>query len=192
MNTTLDFDKQAVILQLVLKLREHDNWCGKTVVQKAAYFVDILSGHRLGFDFVLYKHGPYSFDLADTMGVMNSLEYIKFEVAHPQYGPRIKPLDDARDILLKKYGALAEKLEREIDFVTNKLADCGIAAVERLSTALYFTRQERVEGTEAKILKIREVKPHISEAEAANAVTQVDKILEEWAAISQPKEAQAA
>jgi len=192
MNTTLAFDKQAAILRLILQLRENGNWCGKTVVQKAAYFVEILSGHRFGFDFVLYKHGPYSFDLADTMGVMNSLEYIKFEVSHPQYGPRIKPLDDAPDILLKKYGGLAEQLEREINFVANKLADCGIAAVERLSTALFFTRQEPIQGTESRILKIREVKPHISEVDAANAVAQVDKILEEWSAISQPKEHQAA
>ena len=83
-------------------------------------------------------------------------------------------------MLRSQFGALAEKLKPEITFVVEKLAPYGVATLERLGTALYFTSQERIESQEERSRKIHEVKPHITESLAVDAVKAVDGMLSEW------------
>ena len=66
-----DNDRSAILLDLAAQLREHGSWTGETHVQKAAYFVQELLGVPSGFRFVLYRHGPFSFDLRASL---NKLE----------------------------------------------------------------------------------------------------------------------
>lgn len=71
--------RDAVILSLIENLRAKGSWCGETHIQKATYFVQELLRVPLEFEFVLYKHGPYSFDLSDELtaqcGQMRSSNY---------------------------------------------------------------------------------------------------------------------
>ena len=57
--------RDAVLLSLVGEMINKGSWCGETHIQKAAYFLQVLLEVPLEFDFILYKHGPFSFDLSD-------------------------------------------------------------------------------------------------------------------------------
>jgi len=81
-------------------------------------------------------------------------------------------------------------LKPTVDFVVSKLADFGVATLERLATALYFTKLEPIADLEERARKIHEVKPHISKHAALDAVKRVEDILAEWKVKSaQPVEA---
>src|SRR6516225_10114425 len=82
----------AVLTRLIEQLRARGSWCGETHVQKATLFLQDLMCVPLGFDFILYKHGPFSFDLRDELTSLRADGLIKLE---PQwgYGPRIATTD---------------------------------------------------------------------------------------------------
>jgi hypothetical protein len=175
-----DLGKQAFVMELVEGLRKTGNWCGETHVQKTIFFTQLLSDQPPPFKFVLYKHGPFSFDLSETLSVMGALRYLEDEVPDPRYGPRLKPNSDAITLLRQKFGTLAVNRKAEIEFVVEKLSNYGVAMLERLGTALYFTKQEPIQESLLRAQKINEVKPHISQIEALKAIETVDSILSEW------------
>jgi len=51
--------KAALITRLLQNLRSKHSWCGETHIQKAAFFAQELMEVPLGFEFILYKHGPF-------------------------------------------------------------------------------------------------------------------------------------
>src|SRR5712691_6659948 len=84
--------RAALLTRLIEQLRQSGSWCGETHVQKATLFLQQLMRVPLGFDFILYKHGPFSFDLRDELTSLRADELVKLE---PQqgYGPRIVTTD---------------------------------------------------------------------------------------------------
>ena len=80
--------RAALITKLVDRLREENSWCGETHVQKAVYFLQTLFNAPTDFEFILYKHGPFSFDLRDELTSLRADEVLALEVQLP-YGPRI-------------------------------------------------------------------------------------------------------
>ena len=59
--------KAAILTELADQLRREGSWCGHTHMQKATYFLQDLLEVPTGYEFILYKHGPYSFDLSEEM-----------------------------------------------------------------------------------------------------------------------------
>ncbi len=59
--------RAAVLLTLLDALKQRGSWCGETHLQKSVYILQELFGVQLGFTFVLYRHGPYSFDLSQAV-----------------------------------------------------------------------------------------------------------------------------
>jgi len=173
-------ENQAVIYDLIGSLRAKQNWCGETHIQKTIFFLEELGNHPLGYDFILYKHGPYSFELNEDLAGMGALKFIDQEIVNPNYGPRIKQNSEVGLMLQNQFGQKLQKLKPSIDYLASKLSDYGVATLERLATALYFTKCEPVSGIEGRAQKIHEVKPHISVTLALDAVKRVDSILVEW------------
>jgi hypothetical protein len=134
----------------------------------------------LGYPFILYKRGPYSFELSEDLSAMGAFRFIEDEIAHPAYGPRLKPKSDVAKMLRKDFGELTENLKGAMDYVVDKLAGYGVVTLERLATALYFTKQKRIEDEQERATKIHKVKPHIPQARALEAVRAVEEILAEW------------
>jgi uncharacterized protein YwgA len=89
----MDRLRRAVVLtRLIQRLREHRSWCGETHVQKSTFFLQKVVGVPLQFEFILYKHGPFSFDLRDELTGLRADELIRLEPQWP-YGPQIAPTD---------------------------------------------------------------------------------------------------
>jgi hypothetical protein len=52
----------ALAVELAKQLRAEGSWCGETHLQKATFIIQDMTKANLGYKFVLYKHGPYSFE----------------------------------------------------------------------------------------------------------------------------------
>ncbi len=179
MNTE-SLQRQTVLYDLINALRAKDNWCGETHIQKTVYFLEQLTRGGLGYEFILYKHGPYSFTLSEELAGMGAMRFVDEVITHPHYGPRLKTNPEVESMLHRDFGEKSKRLKHALNFAVAKLSDYGVATLERLATALYFTKQEPVEGVEERARKINEVKPHISIVLALDAAKTVDKIFAEW------------
>lgn len=164
----------ALITKLVEQLREQGSWCGETHIQKTTYFLQNLLDVPLGFDFILYKHGPFSFGLRDELTALRADGLLTLE-HDDRYSPRIASTERGRSIRDRFPNTLA-KYEGSISFVAKKLGAKGVVQLERLGTALYVKLQEDCAPGE-QVARIKDLKPHIAAPEARQAVKEVDRII---------------
>jgi len=171
--------RATVLLSLVENLIDRGSWCGETHIQKATYFLQRLLDVPLKYQFILYKHGPFSFDLGDEILALQADTIFQM---HPQpypYGPSIIP-GEGSEWLKSNYPKTLKKYLEKVKYVADKLGHKGVTDLERLATALYV----RLEGDASDDLnvmaaRINELKPHIPINEAQAALTFADRILEE-------------
>lgn len=161
----------ARVLTMVKRLRDNQSWSGETHLQKAMFFLDRETGGSTNFDFVLYKHGPYSFDLHDTLATLSALCLIENQPV-PPYGPRIN-LTESGERFLKQHDDVGVEELRRIDSVAGWFGNKGVAELERLATALWV--QDRGTGKDEICLaeEIHKIKPHISNEDALAALREV-------------------
>ncbi len=170
--------RAAVILALVEELRARESWCAETNVQKACYFLQEMTGVPLGLEFVLYKYGPYSFELTDELTAMRADSLLSLRVRDPRYGPCYVP-GELADSLLKRYPKTVGKYANEVEFVAQRLGSKVVADLERVATALYVRKEMGSAAAKVRATKITELKPHVSLADAQAAVKEVDQMFAE-------------
>src|SRR5260370_41172711 len=85
--------RAAIVTQLVTKLRAAGSWCGETHIQKAVYLMQDLLDVPMEYQFILYKHGPFSFDLSDELTSFRGDELLELKPQAPPYGPRFEVTD---------------------------------------------------------------------------------------------------
>jgi len=172
----------TIILTLADALRARGSWCGETHLQKSVYFVKELSNVPLEFDFILYKHGPFSFDLRDELTAMRADGLLNLHVQPYPYGASLIPTESSKKITAK-YLRTVSNFQDRIEFVADRLGNKGVAQLEQLATALYVTKKEATAtksiGDRAK--RLHELKPHVSMEDARVAVEDVDQIIAEAA-----------
>ena len=174
--------RAAVISRLVERLRERDSWCGETHVQKAAYFLQELLGVPLNCDFVLYKHGPFSFDLRDELTSLRADSILALELQHP-YGPRIAPTAQGEYIQRSCSKTLA-KYDHRIAFVAEKMGSKNVVDLERLATALFVTQKAAGDATvDDRAAELTRLKAHIRRQYAVAAIRELDEIVEDMAGV---------
>lgn len=167
----------ALLTRLIERLRERENWCGETHIQKTTFFVQELMGVPMGFEFVLYKHGAFSFDLRDELSGMRADGLIRFDLQRP--GPRIAPTE-RKEYIQRFYTKTLGKYEDRMCFVVNWLGAKKAAELERLSTALLVTRKVGDGASAAdRAERIATLKPHIPHDLALAAVAEVDRVVGE-------------
>ena len=171
--------RAAVVTRLVDRLREEGSWCGETHVQKAVYFLQALSDVPTEFDFILYKHGPFSFDLRDELTSLRADELLALEVALP-YGPRIITTDTGKNIQEARSKTI-ERWQDSIEFVARKLGGKDVVELEQLATALFVTKNTDIEApVEERAKEVTRLKAHIQIDTATNAIIELDAIVDEW------------
>jgi uncharacterized protein YwgA len=116
----LHFRKHAFILAVVDGLHRHGSWTGKTHVQKTLSLLRDAGVIDVPFAFVLYKHGPYSFEVEAELEQMQSYGALKVEPNPQGYGVVLHPDEQAHFVRQKV--PLSEKELRAIDDV------CAFAA----------------------------------------------------------------
>lgn len=151
-------EKRALVLSLIRKLIELDSWCGETHIQKSLYFLQALVKVPVGYNYILYKHGPYSFDLHRELMEMRANRYLDLVPRKP-YGPSIRPGHFAK--MLERNSEVAARYAKHVEFVAEHLASKTVRDLEALSTALYVMRERSSSDAEA-VKMIMRLKPHIT------------------------------
>lgn len=172
-----EIKQQAVLLALLEAMREHGSWRGETHLQKCTFFLQEGLSVPLDFDFVLYKHGPFSFDLHELLGEMRAKLLVKLSPQYP-YGPSLEP-GPSSNTLKTGFPRTIALYSSQINFVAERIAPRSVVDLERVGTALYVTRQNPSSSPSERARLVTELKPHISDVLALSAVHEVDKLLTE-------------
>ncbi|OPX87101.1 MAG: hypothetical protein A4E53_02631 [Pelotomaculum sp. PtaB.Bin104] len=173
-----DARRQAVVLSLIEKMDLYGSWCGETHIQKSLYFLQEMLGVPTKYDFILYKHGPFSFDLRDELSVMRANMIIEIQSKPYPYGSSHYP-GEAAERIKELYPKTTKEYERQIDFIARRLALLRVAELERLATALYVKLEKADDQTVQTLARrIHELKPHVSIEDARQAVEEVQSL---WA-----------
>lgn len=157
--------RAAVLIDVAQQLLNRGSWCGETHLQKATYLLQDICGVGTQFDFILYKHGPFSFDLRDCITELVADGLVDSVVRHPSYGPTIVPTTDASQFITR-FPKTLSKYSRQIEFVANAVRDKGVSELERLATAVFVAQKRPKASVKEKIAELVELKPHISYEQA--------------------------
>ena len=163
--------KWSILTHLVEQMRQSGSWSGETHVQKAVFFLQELTEVNLGFEFMLYKHGPFSFDLTDELGMLKSARVLDPEPQAP-YGPRLKPL--------KRFDDLSEGERDRIRFVASALGERGVGSLEQIGTALLVRAEGIPRPTEQESARLLELKPHLTQEQADEAFRELNLIIQRF------------
>jgi uncharacterized protein YwgA len=172
--------RAAVLLSLIEKLKEKGSWCGETHIQKGTYLLQEMLGVPLEMEFVLYKHGPYSFDLNEQLAWFKADGILEEEVMPYPYGPKIAPGKLAEQIRTK-YPKTRSQYDSQVRFVADHLGDSKVAVLERIATALYVTKENPENDVNSRAQHLTALKPHVSIEDAREAVEQIDMMMSEAA-----------
>jgi len=169
--------RYAILVIVIEKLKEKGSWCGETHIQKTVYFLERLFEDKLNYQFILYKYGPFSFDLHDDLGIMESLGVISV-IPTPPYGSQIAPGKLAKKIK-ELFPKTLTRIKEKVEFITSKLGSKVVAELETLATSLYVEDKLPKASDPEKAQEICRLKPHVSFREALQGLKEVKQILEE-------------
>lgn len=176
MNQLNRLQRSAIVLSLAGDLRTAGSWCGETHLQRAVYVLQELARVPLEFDFILYKHGPFSFDLRDALTGMRA-DYQLRHLIHPiPYGPSLVATDTGLK-LQERFSSVINEYRKQISFVAKQLGSKSVTELERIGTALYVQRVFKPDSTEQNAQRVNELKPHVSLNLARAAAEQVDEMV---------------
>lgn len=176
MTTISGLRLQAITVNLIDEMANRGGWCGETHIQKSFFFLKTITGDTLGYDFIMYKHGPYSFELHDDLIKMKAIGAIRTDPQFP-YGPSFR-IEEAGKNLMKRFPRSLRQFHKGIVFVAEEFSDKTVKDLERLATALFVTAECSNDcSPEDRARSINNLKPHITFNLAKEAATEVDNFL---------------
>lgn len=175
--TTHDLSERAAILAaMVTALHNVGSWCGETHIQKSIYLLQSAGDVDLGYEFVLYKHGPYSFDLATDIASLRSGNIVEFVVPIQGYGPSVQ-LTPIGTRIFEGWRDFVRPFLHKINFIAEWFGTNDVRYLERIATAHYVKARHPSEELYGLASELRRLKPHISEPDAIAAVRNVNEKL---------------
>lgn len=160
----MNFHKHSIILATIEALHQHGSWTGKTHLQKALSLLETTSPIALPFEFILYKHGPYSFDVEAELEQMKSYAAIIATPVPDYYGVVLQRAQNADYVeqAVPLDAVTKDAIERVCAFVGKS----DVKELEKLATAAWIRAKEEVAEPQSVAERLHELKPHISVAEA--------------------------
>jgi uncharacterized protein YwgA len=171
-------ERYALLAALVTHLQKSGSWCGETHIQKAVYLAQELLHVPLEYNFRLYKHGPYSFDLTDELASMRADDALELRPQEYPYGPCLAPTKRG-ERAMAEHSALVQEHDSAFAFIAQWFGDKHVKELERLATA-YLVTCEMPEGSPQRdrAERLHDLKPHISIEFAINAIRESDQMIE--------------
>ena len=165
----MQYKQHAFVLGVIESLHRHKSRTGKTHVQKALSLLRDLGKVVVPFDFVLYRHGPYSFQVEEALEQMQSYDAIGAEPNTGGYGAVLRP--NTMGDFARSREPLTDSEKQAIEEVCTFVGTRNVLDLERLATASWIRQQERIIEPDKVAIRLNSLKPHISveAGEAANA-----------------------
>lgn len=170
--------RNALVLALVHRLAEANIPCKETHVQKFAFLLQEGMEVPLGFQFSLYKHAPFSFELSESLGELRGASLLDLNTRPYPFGYSMGVSDNGA-ALIRRFSRILDQYQREFDFVVRRLAVRSLVELEVLATALYVSKASAPESSDDTVTRMLKLQPHISQDAAEHAVNDVNDILEQ-------------
>ena len=170
--------KAVLITELLDRMRAKGSWAGAVHLQKGLYFLQEMRGVSLGYEFVVYRYGPFSFELKDELVQLRGEGILEwFLRSSPQYSPGLASTPFSKELRSELPNFLA-KYDDSLTFVAENIGPMKSKQLERVSTAFYFLTKG-AEGDKEVARKVCDAKPHIPPDEELEAVRHIRKIAEQ-------------
>jgi hypothetical protein len=163
----------ALVVYLTKKLKAKGSWCGETHLQKALFILQDLSKSNFSYKFVIYKHGPYSFDLNNELAAMRASNIIEFQFPKEGYGPSIAPTEFGEKVLDVNCENV-RSFFTPVDFIADWFSSRDVRYLEKVATAYFITAKNPRVPTSERAKKLHSLKPHVDIAAAEEALSIVD------------------
>lgn len=151
----------------VLAERAPSGHIGRTALMKYMYFLQVVRGVPLGYNFSMYSYGPFDSNvLADLSSgeMLNIVDVTPVEFAGG-YGYRIRPGARADSAKRNAASFLAEHSE-DISWLFSVFGKLNSAELELTSTIVYVDREfaeQTQRGSVSEIVaRVNEIKPHFT------------------------------
>lgn len=145
-------------------------------MQKTVFFLQELAEVPLDFEFVLYKHGPFSFDLRDELTFMRAQGFLQLEPQYP-YGPSLLP-GIKGEVLRAAFQNISDEFAAETRWLAQEIGRKTVAELERIATAFFIISREPLRADVAQ--RLTALKPHITLSEAKNAISEARRIIRDF------------
>jgi hypothetical protein len=175
--------QEAVLVGLARRLDENGSWSGETHIQKATFLLHEMTNVPFDFEFILYKHGPFSFELRDELSAMRADRLLERQPQPAPYGPRIV-VTERGEQLEQRLAKTMERYGPAIDWIASQTGHRNVLELERLATALWITRNTDKTDDEERAEELTRIKPHVNRDAALTAVHEIDELLAEAGAIA--------
>ena len=169
--------RQVILVGLADALLRQGSRNGETHLQKATYFLQTLARVPLDFEFIPYKHGPFSFALRDELAVLRADTL--FEVTPTSYHVQAIQGPTERGLRLWQSSRECTTWTNALEWTAQVVGNKGVAELERLSTALFVTTQSVGASVPRsdRAARLCEMKPHITDDEAHLAIDVIDELI---------------
>lgn len=164
----MNLNSERIALEVINQLREAGSWTGKTHVIKTLFLAKELYKLKLPFEFILYKHGPYSFDAEDSLAAMEVYGYAQQIDTVPGYGRSFK--QGSRAEVLTSRSVLSPSDQQKIENLCHALASYNVRELEGIATACWVQNHESITEEQQIAQRLHELKPHIPVEEALERV----------------------
>ena len=171
----MNWKRHRLILLVLNCLKEHGSWAGKTHLIKTLYLLKALSKQKIPFDFILYKHGPYSFDIEDELAVMKSYSAIASDTIINGYGESLIP--GSNSSITEKRVKMDKKTKYEIQEICKLVGTKNVRELECLATITWIIKNDKIKDQQDVFNKLNYYKPHISDEEALTAFNKIQNFL---------------
>src|SRR5580704_11475440 len=162
-----EIDKARLGLIPVLAERAPSGHIGRTALMKYMYFLQVVRGVPLGYNFSMYSYGPFDSDVLSDLGsgeTLNIVDVTPVEFAGG-YGYRIKPGVRAESAK-RSAGKFLVDHAKDIDWLFSVFGSLNSAQLELTSTIVYVDREfaeRKQQGSISDIAaRVNEIKPHFS------------------------------
>ena len=162
-----EINKARLGLIPVLAERAPAGHIGRTALMKYMYFLQVVRGVPLGYNFSMYSYGPFDSDvLADLSSgeTLNIVDVTPVEFAGG-YGYRIRPGERAESAKRSASQFLTDH-KKDVDWLFSVFGNLNSAQLELTSTIVYVDREfaERKQGASIPDVaaRVNEIKPHFS------------------------------
>lgn len=159
--------RRQLIVELVRRLNATGSWSGATHIQKCVFFLRHMFDVDVGYDFVIYYYGPFSFDLDKDLVLLRFRGWLTVD-REPGYGVHYRPGPKAP----QPTDEMIEAVSPSIDRVAELFGKKGVKELELMATTYYVRKglDGRSREEAEALTAISRLKPHFC----------VDEIREAW------------
>ena len=164
--------KASLIVEMLDKMIEKGSWAGETHLQKCVFFLQNMRNVPIGYEFQLYKYGPFSFDLRDDLVQLQAESMVELSPRSSSYGSSLTPSKTSL-LLRKHFPRTLKRYQNELGFVADHFGSLNASDLGRLATAYYFHLKDSSSSDEEIGKMVNNVKPYITVSEGADAAQHI-------------------